>query len=403
MTQKKYVTLSKLGTFLASLRSTFAPLSHSHKVADMTDYKVDETLSSISINPISNKAVKNALDNIDIFNNGIIVDVLSAKWFVQPNGTYANEIIVDSLTEDVVLDISLYGDNITEDQATAFDEYVNYVDIKNGKIILVSDTNILIDFQLILRGKVDLPKETVVYTKDMTLMDGLVLEVSASKWDQQSDGLYIQKLSVNELLGNESLEVSLYGDEVSEKQAEVFDEYITSIEIEQGHVVLISSNSIDIDFYILLQGKTDFKTTSGAIIQNARFVNFNDDNTRLNATNVQEAIENINSKFSSITQLPDYSSASIVLSIPDTSETTDNRWTVDEDCYIFAYINSLSSTCELFMRIHIDDLIVYTAYSANRNYTYLYSGLYPVKKGSKIRVSATAPGGGAVIKVPFAN
>lgn len=92
-----------------------------------------------------------------------------------------------------------------------------------------------------------------------------------------------------------------------------------------------------------------------------------------------------------------------MLSIAATSETTDNRWTVDEDCYIFSSISSLSASFELFMRVYIDDLIVYASHSGNRNYTYLFSGLYPVKKGSKIRVTVAAPGGGRLIKVPFAK
>lgn len=37
MTPKKYVSLSKLSTFLDNLKNTFASLSHSHTLSDITD------------------------------------------------------------------------------------------------------------------------------------------------------------------------------------------------------------------------------------------------------------------------------------------------------------------------------------------------------------------------------
>lgn len=54
---KKYASLTTLQTFLDNLRSTFASLTHKHKISDLTDYTVDTTLSSTSSNPIANKTV----------------------------------------------------------------------------------------------------------------------------------------------------------------------------------------------------------------------------------------------------------------------------------------------------------------------------------------------------------
>lgn len=54
---KKYVSLSRLQTFLENLSNKFAALSHKHKMSDITDYKVDTALSSTSNNPIANSAV----------------------------------------------------------------------------------------------------------------------------------------------------------------------------------------------------------------------------------------------------------------------------------------------------------------------------------------------------------
>lgn len=62
MAQKKYVSLSRLSTFLDNLKTTFSSLSHKHKLSDITDYTVDSTLSSTSTNPVQNNVIKASLD-----------------------------------------------------------------------------------------------------------------------------------------------------------------------------------------------------------------------------------------------------------------------------------------------------------------------------------------------------
>ena len=73
MSQKKYVSLSKLSTFLDNLKDTFAQSIHKHKISDITDYTVDSSLSSTSSNPVQNKvldaefeAVSDALGALDL-------------------------------------------------------------------------------------------------------------------------------------------------------------------------------------------------------------------------------------------------------------------------------------------------------------------------------------------------
>lgn len=61
---KKYVSLSKLSTFLDKLKTTFAPLSHTHKLSDLTDYTVDTALSETSTNPVQNKVLNEEFDSI---------------------------------------------------------------------------------------------------------------------------------------------------------------------------------------------------------------------------------------------------------------------------------------------------------------------------------------------------
>lgn len=62
MAQKKYVSLSRLSTFLDNLKTTFSSLGHKHKLSDITDYTIDSTLSSTSTNPIQNNVIKASLD-----------------------------------------------------------------------------------------------------------------------------------------------------------------------------------------------------------------------------------------------------------------------------------------------------------------------------------------------------
>lgn len=64
MANKKYVSLSKLSTFLDNLKNTFASLAHTHKLSDITDYTVDSTLSSTSTNPVQNKIINAEFDAV---------------------------------------------------------------------------------------------------------------------------------------------------------------------------------------------------------------------------------------------------------------------------------------------------------------------------------------------------
>ena len=74
---KKYISLNRLSNFLDNLKETFALLSHKHTVSDLTDYKVDTSLSSTSTNPVQNKvldeefnAVSDALGALELAVDG---------------------------------------------------------------------------------------------------------------------------------------------------------------------------------------------------------------------------------------------------------------------------------------------------------------------------------------------
>lgn len=61
---KKYVSLSKLSTFLENLKNTFATLGHKHNISDITDYKVDTALSSTSTNPVQNSVIDAEFESV---------------------------------------------------------------------------------------------------------------------------------------------------------------------------------------------------------------------------------------------------------------------------------------------------------------------------------------------------
>lgn len=63
-TQNKYVSPSRLSLFLDNLKSIFSPLVHTHKISDISDYVVDDALSSTSNNPVANKAIDAEFDAI---------------------------------------------------------------------------------------------------------------------------------------------------------------------------------------------------------------------------------------------------------------------------------------------------------------------------------------------------
>ena len=64
MAQKKYVSLSKLSTFLDNLKDTFSELSHKHTINDISDYTIDNALSSTSTNPVQNKILDAEFEEI---------------------------------------------------------------------------------------------------------------------------------------------------------------------------------------------------------------------------------------------------------------------------------------------------------------------------------------------------
>lgn len=64
MAQTKYITLSKLSTFLDNLSNKFSALSHTHTMKDVLDFEIDDQLSDVSTNPVQNKVLNDEFEAI---------------------------------------------------------------------------------------------------------------------------------------------------------------------------------------------------------------------------------------------------------------------------------------------------------------------------------------------------
>lgn len=108
MTQKKYVTLSKLQTFLDNLESMFASLSHKHAISDITDYEIDSDLSSTSVNPVQNKVLDAEFEAISTAMNALdmAIDDKADINYVRDNYYTKSEIeSLDLITVDDIDEI----------------------------------------------------------------------------------------------------------------------------------------------------------------------------------------------------------------------------------------------------------------------------------------------------------
>lgn len=68
---KKYVSLSKLSTFLDNLKKEFAAIKHTHTISEISDYAVDSELLDTSTNPVQNKVLNAEFDAISAAMNAL--------------------------------------------------------------------------------------------------------------------------------------------------------------------------------------------------------------------------------------------------------------------------------------------------------------------------------------------
>lgn len=270
--------------------------------------------------------VQEAIDEVATFINGKIISVLASKWILQDDGTYTNTVAFTGLTGDETVDVSLYEEAPTEEQSIAFDELIISIETGVGQIIFTASKRIEVSFDVLVRGKFDLEydmsgsgtggsnftgnAEDVTYDNttsglestnvqdaidEMSVsVNGKVLNVPVDGWVAQDDGTYINTIIVEELSGNETLDVNLYGD-FTEEQATAFDNSVTDIDIQSGQIVLIADEQIAVAFDILIRGKVDIDNNGTGGASTAAAVSYDNTTSGMTATTAQEAIDELSS------------------------------------------------------------------------------------------------------------
>ena len=137
MSQKKYVSLSKLSTFLDNLYDKFTEIGHKHKLDDITDYVVDSQLSSTSINPVQNKVIDAEFEEISKAMN-----ILELAIDEKADGatTLAGYGITDAYTESEIDNmLSSKADKATTIAGYSITDAYTKTQIDNLELITVAD------------------------------------------------------------------------------------------------------------------------------------------------------------------------------------------------------------------------------------------------------------------------
>lgn len=113
MSQKKYASLSSLQNFLDNLKETFATLVHKHTVSDLTDYKVDTSLSSTSSNPVANRILNDEFEAISVAMNALELSVDGKSDSVHSHNEiyYTQEQVDEALSHRTQVQIITWGDD----------------------------------------------------------------------------------------------------------------------------------------------------------------------------------------------------------------------------------------------------------------------------------------------------
>ena len=108
---KKYISLARLSNFLDNIKAKYSQIGHEHTVSDLTDYKVDDALSSTSTNPVQNKVIDaefeaisdamSALDSAidDKVDKSTIIDNLTSTSTDKPLSANQGKILQDQIAE----------------------------------------------------------------------------------------------------------------------------------------------------------------------------------------------------------------------------------------------------------------------------------------------------------------
>lgn len=109
-TQNKYVSPSRLSTFLENLKNIFSPLTHGHTISEISDYIVDTELSATSNNPVANSTIDAELD--------AIADGLGALELAIDGKVETSDVVDDLTTASADKPLSANQGVILQDQIT---------------------------------------------------------------------------------------------------------------------------------------------------------------------------------------------------------------------------------------------------------------------------------------------
>ena len=124
MSQKKYVNLSALSTFLDNLKNIFSPTTHTHTQSDIVDLTIDSTVGN-SPNLVKNSAVNSAINSTK---EELSKDIQAAKDYI--------DVEIASLVNSAPETLDTLGE-----LASAFQDNKEVVDVLNDAITTKADVD----------------------------------------------------------------------------------------------------------------------------------------------------------------------------------------------------------------------------------------------------------------------
>lgn len=159
------------------------------------------------------------------------------------------------------------------------------------------------------------------------------------------------------------------------------------IEITQAEYDALSDEEKANGTYWITDADTNFA--------NAGMIPYSNTASGLGATNVQGAIDEVAQRFTT----PSYDTQSIVGD--HDSDISNAEYYCEEDGYIFAKVRTQSTSGTPFIRLHINGLVVFEKNGITGTYKYLWTPLYPVKKGDRIMYTLESTADGAHRQLVF--
>ena len=146
MSPKKYVSLSKLSTFLDNLYNKFSLIGHKHTLSDITNYTVDSQLSSTSTNPVQNNMIDAEFEAMSIAMN-VLEEAIDGKansththsdiYYTKGEVDNAIDAAADELQENintVSAAVELLTNGASADEIDSVNDLIDYVNEHGAEV-----------------------------------------------------------------------------------------------------------------------------------------------------------------------------------------------------------------------------------------------------------------------------